>query len=122
MSSYIISKTMTVPRWKRVLQGISRSSLFSLGLVFSSRPIGLGFIIFPLVKIVSWTAACIGLFFVSISRKASFLSLNNHSKRYFEKYNKNYDFLKYGVLAASAVSIISGVFANRIYDVLKGLF
>jgi hypothetical protein len=70
-------------------------------------------------RIALWMAA-IGLaYFLRIIRKASFINLNEHSGRYLSRYERNYDFMKYAMIAGFLVSTGAGIFANRIYDALK---
>ena len=62
------------------------------------------------------------LYFLLTISKASFININNYSDRHLGKYGRNYDFIKFGVLAALVVGIVGGVFANKIYDAIKEWF
>ncbi|WP_426406736.1 hypothetical protein [Bradyrhizobium ganzhouense] len=63
-----------------------------------------------------------GFYFLAVAAKASFITINDYSSHYLKTYGKNYDFIKYGVIAALLVGIAGGVFANKIYDVTKDWF
>jgi hypothetical protein len=53
--------------------------------------------------------------------KASFLSINAHSDAYYKRTAHRFEIFKYGVVLASVVAIICGIFVNTIYDFLKSL-
>lgn len=57
--------------------------------------------------------------FLATVTKASFININDYSAQYLKRYGRNFDFIKYGVIAALAVGILSGVFANKVYDLIK---
>ena len=61
----------------------------------------------------------VGIFYLFLLRKASFISINDTSQRYLEKYGKNFDFIKYGIFAGLIIATIGGIFANKIYDAIK---
>ena len=52
-------------------------------------------------------------------RERSFISLNDVSHRRQKTGHTKYEFVKYGLLVAGVVGIVSGVFAIRIYDLIK---
>ncbi|MDQ2078903.1 hypothetical protein RA307_01805 [Xanthobacteraceae bacterium Astr-EGSB] len=60
-----------------------------------------------------------GLFWLAIIRKASFISINNYSQRYLERYGKNYDIIKYSISLALIVGTVASIFASRIYDAIR---
>jgi hypothetical protein len=70
------------------------------------------FALFLLIVVMSWALR---------ARKASFLSLNEHSDAYFRRTNHRFEIVKYGVVLAAAVGIVGGISANTIYDYLKTL-
>jgi len=52
-------------------------------------------------------------------RERSFISLNDVSHRHQKNRHAKYEFVKYGLLVAGVVGVVSGVFAIRIYDLIK---
>lgn len=78
-------------------------------------------LLMPIARAVGVYIVLTGLFFILLIRKASFISINEYSKRYLEKYGKNYEFIKYGVGAALMVGIAAGLFSDRIYEVVRPL-
>jgi len=71
---------------------------------------------------IAATIAFITLYLFLIYRKSSFISINAYSDQYLHDYGKNYDFIRFGILGGAIVSVVSGIFSNRIYDYLKTLW
>lgn len=63
--------------------------------------------------------AAVALYLFLAVRKSSFISLNSFSDQYLANYGRNYDLIRYGILGSAIVSIVSGIFSNRLYDYLK---
>jgi hypothetical protein len=80
------------------------------------------FIIRPFFRSALLVVAAMMIFFVITIRKASFIKLNESSERYYNIYNKNYEYIKYSLIIGSLISIASGMFANRLYDAVKTLW
>jgi hypothetical protein len=75
--------------------------------------------LWPLVKGGIAFISVLGLFYFLLLRKASFISMNDTSRRYLEKYGKNFEFIRYGIGAALVVATIGGLFSSRLYDLIK---
>ena len=62
------------------------------------------------------------VFYLSTIRKKSYILINEYSKRLYKKYDRNHDFVIGTLLIGILISILAGVFANSVYDYLKGTF
>jgi len=92
-----------------------------LGLALARRNIDI-FPIVPFFRAALILGVLFGLYFLVRTVKASFININDYSDRYLVKYGRNYEFIRYGIGATLLVGILGGVFANKIYDVIKGWF
>jgi len=103
------------------LQDISQKIDFLVDLSITRLLIEIPFVT-PLLKVVFVYVLFVASFYVVLVRKASFISINDHSRQYLEKYGKNFEFIKYGIGAGLIIGIIGGVFSNRIYDLMNSWF
>ncbi|WP_316238368.1 hypothetical protein [Bradyrhizobium sp. SZCCHNR1015] len=55
------------------------------------------------------------------ARKASFISVNEHSEAYYNRVSHRFEIFKYGVILASIVGVVAGVFSSSIYEYLKSV-
>jgi len=57
--------------------------------------------------------------FMGLSRRMSYLRLNDFSNEYASRRIRKYEIMKYGVMLASLVGMLAGIFSNKLYDLLK---
>jgi hypothetical protein len=76
-------------------------------------------VFWPFARGILVAVGFVGFFYLLFVRKASFICINDTSRRYIEKYGKNYEFIKYGILGGLIIAIVGGVFASRFYDLVK---
>jgi hypothetical protein len=55
-------------------------------------------------------------------KRRSFICINQHSKNHLEQYGKNFDLVWFGVCFTMIIGIASGVFGNKLYDLVKHHF
>jgi hypothetical protein len=77
--------------------------------------------LWPIIKLFALFFLLSFMMWALGARKASYISLNEHSEAYFSRINHRFEIVKYGVVLASVVGIVGGIFANTIYDYLKAL-
>jgi hypothetical protein len=73
----------------------------------------------PVAKMALYYILAIGLFYLLLLRKSSFIGINETSRRYLNNYKKRYEIIRYSICTALLVGTAGGVFANRIYDAIK---